>query len=183
MTAYEPSFFTQTFPEAIPAGTKPIDRMVTIASDPKSLPGGVRGVNLRMIAGPPRGEEGKYAMNLYLKERGDAKFRSVEDMFATKAFSGEIERLQAVFGANASALDTPLHISHTLRMQNLRRILYKVMADNNLDALGLSLQHGSAAHRFAEPHCGCAQRPHRAAVPSRLERNCPIPIFCPAKRC
>jgi len=92
MAAYEPSFFTQTFPEAIPAGTKPIDRMVTIASDPKSLPGGVRGVNLRMVAGPPRGEEGKYAMNLYLKERGDAKFRSVEDMFSTKTFSGEIER-------------------------------------------------------------------------------------------
>jgi amidase len=135
MTAYEPGFFTQTFPEAIPAGSNPIDRMVTIASDPKTLPGGVRGVNLRMIAGPPRGEEGRYAMNLYLKERGDAKFRSVEDMFATKAFSGELERLQAVFGAKATTLETPLHISHTLRMQNIRRILYKVMADNNLDAL------------------------------------------------
>jgi amidase len=135
MAAYEPSFFAQTFPEAIPAGTKPIDRMVSIASDPKSLPGGLRGVNLRMVAGPPRGEEGKYAMNLYLKERGDAKFRSVEDMFSTKTFSGEIERLKTVFGANAATLDTPLHVSHTLRMQNLRRILYKVMADNNLDAL------------------------------------------------
>jgi amidase len=135
MTAYEPGFFSQTFPEAIPAGSNPIDRMVTIASDPKMLPGGVRGVNLRMIAGPPRGEEGRYAMNLYLKERGDAKFRSVEDMFATKAFSGELERLQAVFGAKATTLETPLHISHTLRMQNIRRILYKVMADNNLDAL------------------------------------------------
>ena len=135
MAAYEPSFFAQTFPEAIPAGTKPIDRMVSIASDPKSLPGGLRGVNLRMVAGPPRGEEGKYAINLYLKERGDAKFRSVEDMFSTKTFSGEIERLKTVFGANAAALDTPLHVSHTLRMQNLRRILYKVMADNNLDAL------------------------------------------------
>jgi len=135
MAAYEPNFFTRTFPEAIPAGTKPIDLMVTIASDPKSLPGGVRGVNLRMIAGPPRGEEGRYAMNLYLKERGDAKFRTVEDMFSTKAFSGEMERLKAVFGAEAASLDTPLHVSHTLRMQNLRRILYRVMADNNLDAL------------------------------------------------
>ncbi len=135
MTGYEPGFFAQIFPEAIPAGRNPIDRMVEIASDPKALAGGVRGVNLRMIAGPPRGEEGRYAMNLYLKERGDAKFRSVEDMFATKAFSGELERLQAVFGAKATTLETALHTSHTLRMQNIRRILYKAMADNNLDAL------------------------------------------------
>jgi len=135
MTAYEPGFFAQTFPEGIPAGSNPIDHIVTIASDPKTLASGARGVNLRMIAGPPRGEEGRYALNLYLKERGDAKFRSVEDMFATKTFAGELERLQAVFGAKATTLETALHTSHTLRMQNLRRILYKVMADNNLDAL------------------------------------------------
>jgi len=135
MTAYEPGFFAQTFPEGIPAGSNAIDHIVTIASDPKTLASGARGVNLRMIAGPPRGEEGRYALNLYLKERGDAKFRSVEDMFATKTFAGELERLQAVFGAKATTLETALHTSHTLRMQNLRRILYKVMADNNLDAL------------------------------------------------
>jgi amidase len=135
MSAYEPSFFARTFPEAIPAGTNPIDRMVTIASDPKSLPGGVRGVNLRMIAGQPRGEEGRYAINLYLKERGDARFRSVEDMFSTKTFAGELDRLKTIFAAAAETLDTPPHTSHTLRMQSLRRILYKVMADNNLDAL------------------------------------------------
>ena len=73
MTAYEPGFFAQTFPENIRAGTNPIDHIVTIASDPKTLASGARGVNLRMIAGPPRGEEGRYALNLYLKERGDAK--------------------------------------------------------------------------------------------------------------
>ncbi|HWN50023.1 MAG TPA: amidase [Xanthobacteraceae bacterium] len=135
MAAYEPSFFALVFPEAIPAGTKPIDRLVTFANDPKALRGGVRGVNLRMIAGQPRGEEGKYALNLYLKERGDAKFRSVEDMFATKAFLGENDRLRTAFGAKAETLDTPDNTSHTLRQQSLRRILYKVMADNNLDAL------------------------------------------------
>ena len=52
MTAYEPSFFTQTFPLAIPAGVKPIDHLAAIASDPKLLPGGARGVNLRMLAAP-----------------------------------------------------------------------------------------------------------------------------------
>ncbi|MEA2659820.1 MAG: amidase, partial [Candidatus Binatota bacterium] len=135
MSSYEPSFFTQTFKEGIPAGADPIDRMVTIANDPKTLPTGARGVNLRMIAGQRRGEEGKYAMNLYLRERGDSKFRTVEDMFATKTFSGDLLVLQNAFGAKAKTLDTPAHSSHILRMQNLQRILYKVMADNNLDAL------------------------------------------------
>jgi Asp-tRNA(Asn)/Glu-tRNA(Gln) amidotransferase A subunit family amidase len=135
MSSYEPSFFTQTFKEGIPAGADPIDRMVTIANDPKTLTTGARGVHLRMIAGQRRGEEGKYAMNLYLRERGDAKFRSVEDMFATKTFSGDLPILQNAFGAKAKTLDTPAHSSHILRMQNLQRILYKVMADNNLDAL------------------------------------------------
>jgi hypothetical protein len=32
-------------------------------------------------------------------------------------------------------LDTPDSVSHTLRIANLQRILYKAMADNNLDAL------------------------------------------------
>jgi Asp-tRNA(Asn)/Glu-tRNA(Gln) amidotransferase A subunit family amidase len=135
MASYEPSFFTQTFKEAVPAGTDPIDSMLAITLDPKSLPTGMRGVHLRMIAGQRRGEEGKYAMNLYLRQRGDAQFRSVEDMFATKTFSGDLPVLQNAFGAKAKTLDTPAHSSHILRMQNLQRILYKVMADNNLDAL------------------------------------------------
>jgi len=56
-------------------------------------------------------------------------------MFATKTFAGEPPVLQNAFGAKAKTLDTPAHSSHILRMQNLQRILYKVMADNNLDAL------------------------------------------------
>ena len=71
MASYEPSFFTQTFKNAVAAGADPIDRMVEISGDPKTLPTGLRGVNLRMIAGQRRGEEGKYAMNLYLRQRGD----------------------------------------------------------------------------------------------------------------
>ncbi len=135
MTAYEPSFFTEIFKEAIPAGAKPIDALAAIASNPRALAGGMRGVNLRMIAGQRRGEEGRYAINLYLKERGDAKFRTVEDMYATKAFSGENDLLKTAFGATAETLDTSPNTHHMLRMQALRRILYKVMADNNLDAL------------------------------------------------
>ncbi len=135
MPAYDPGFFSQTFPQAIPAGTKPIDRLAQIASDPKMLQGGLRGVNLRMITAQRRGDEAKYAMELYLKERGDAKFRSVEDIYATKAYAGDNEILRAAFGEKSDSLDGKQQTSHMLRIQSLQRILYKVMADNNLDAL------------------------------------------------
>jgi amidase len=135
MTAYEPSFFTQTFPLAIPAGVKPIDHLAAIAGDPKLLPGGARGVNLRMIAAQNPRIEARYALDLYLKDRGDKKFRSVEDLYNTKSFAGENDWLRFALGAKAETLGTPDAITHTLRITNLQRILYKVMADDNLDAL------------------------------------------------
>src|SRR5262245_60445382 len=135
MTAYEPSFFSQAFPAAIPAGTRPIDQLAAIAGDPKLLPLGARGVKLRMLAAQNPRVEARYALDLYLKERGDKKFRSVEDLYNTKSFAGENDWLRFALGSNAETLATQDEISHTLRIANLQRILYKVMADNNLDAL------------------------------------------------
>jgi amidase len=135
VTMWEPNFLTQNFKSSIPAGADPIDHAVAITMDPTLLPAGMRGANLRMIAGQRRGEEGKYAMNLYLRQRGDTKFKSVAEMFATPAFSGEVDVLKGAFGEKATTLDTPAHTSHSLRMQILQKILLKVMADNDLDAL------------------------------------------------
>src|SRR6516165_8215265 len=135
MTAYEPGFFTQTFPLSIPAGVKPIDYLAAIASDPKLLPVGPRGVNLRVLAAFNPRIEARYALDIYLKERGDKKFRSVEDLYKTTSFAGENDWLSFALGAKSERLDTPDAITHTLRIANLQRILYKAMADNNLDAL------------------------------------------------
>ncbi len=135
MTAYEPSFFAQSLPAAISGGTKPIDRLAAIASDPKLLPVGARGVNLRMLAAQNPRVEARYALDLYLKERGDKKFRSVADLYNTKSFAGENDWLRFALGDTAETLNTADEISHTLRITNLQRIIYKVMADNNLDAL------------------------------------------------
>jgi amidase len=135
MTAYEPGFFTQTFPLSIPAGVKPIDYLAAVASDPKLLPVGPRGVNLRMLAAFNPRIEARYALDIYFKERGDKKFRGVEDLYKTKSFAGENDWLRFALGASAETLGTPDGITHTLRITNLQRIVYKVMADNNLDAL------------------------------------------------
>ena len=56
-------------------------------------------------------------------------------MFATPTFLGDSEILKAAFGETAKTGDTPAHTNHTLRIQTLQKILYKVMADNKLDAL------------------------------------------------
>ena len=131
----EPSLLTQSFPSTTPAGSRAIDHAVAIAADPKLLPGGPRGVNLRMLAAQRRGEEGRYALNRYLRERGDGKFKNVDEMLATQTFLGNIDILKAAFGESAKSVDTPAHTNHTLRIQLLQKIILKVMADNKLDAL------------------------------------------------
>ena len=60
-----------------------------------------------MLAGQSRGSESRYAIDLYLKQRGDAKFRTVDDLYATKSFAGENDWLRTSLGARAETLDTP----------------------------------------------------------------------------
>lgn len=131
----EPSLITKNFAAALPKDTDPIDRAVALYFDHKLFPMGARGANLRMIASQRRGEEGKYTMNRYLRARGDAKFKSTADMFKTPTFAGHMNVLKATFGETAKSLDTPTQTDHVLRMNTLRQILLKIMADNNLDAL------------------------------------------------
>ena len=131
----EPSLITKNFSSALPKDADPIDQTVAMYFDHKLVPHGARGANLRMVASQRRGEEGKYAMNRYLRARGDAKFKSTADMFKTPTFAGHMNVLKATFGETAKSLDTPTQTDHMLRMSTLRQILFKVMADNNLDAL------------------------------------------------
>src|SRR5207249_3721151 len=79
----EPSFLAKNFPPTLAGPPDPIDRVVVIASSHKLFPSGLRGATLRMIAAQARGPEGKYAMNRYLQARGDPKFKSTQDIFAT----------------------------------------------------------------------------------------------------
>jgi Asp-tRNA(Asn)/Glu-tRNA(Gln) amidotransferase A subunit family amidase len=88
-----------------------------------------------MLAAQPRGNEAHYAINRYLRERGDAKFQDLQDMLAMPMFSGSLANLKRAFSDDAETLDTPAQTDHLVRMQTLRRIMLQVMAENNLDAL------------------------------------------------
>ena len=131
----EPSILAKNFPAAFPASSSPIDRIVSMAFDRALVPTGVRGVNLRMLAAQPRGNEAHYAMNRYLRERGDAKMKDIRNMFAMPMFSGSLDNLKRAFSDDATTLDTPTQTDHLLRMQTLRQIILQVMAENHLEAL------------------------------------------------
>jgi amidase len=132
---FEPGWLKRNFPAAFPASANPIDGIVSMAFDRKLIPSGARGVNLRRLAAQPRGNEAHYAINRYLCERGDAKFKKLENMLAMPMFSGNLENLKRAFSDGAETLDTPAQMDHLVRMQTLGRIILQVMADKNLDAL------------------------------------------------
>jgi Asp-tRNA(Asn)/Glu-tRNA(Gln) amidotransferase A subunit family amidase len=131
----EPGWLARNFPAAFPEAAKPIDRTVAMAFVHTLVPAGARGVNLRMLAAQPRGNEAHYAINCYLRERGDARFKNLEDMLAMPMFSGNLDNLKRAFSDDAVTLDTPAQIDHLVRMQTLRQIILRVMAEDNLDAL------------------------------------------------
>jgi Asp-tRNA(Asn)/Glu-tRNA(Gln) amidotransferase A subunit family amidase len=131
----EPGLLPKHFPSAFPPSPAPIDHIVSMAFDHNLVPSGPRGANLRMLAAQPRGNEGRYAINRYFRERGDPKFKSVENMFAMPTFPGNLDNLKRSFGGDAKTLDTATQTDHLLRMQTLRQVLLQVMAENNLDAL------------------------------------------------
>jgi len=74
-------------------------------------------------------------MDRHLRARGDAKFRTVADIFATATFAGHMEILKANFGETVTTLDSAVQTDHLLRMQTVRQVLLRVMADSRLDAL------------------------------------------------
>jgi amidase len=131
----EPSMLAKNFPSAFPASSSPIDWVVSMAFDHTLVPTGARGVNLRMLAAQPRGNEAHYAINRYLRERGDHKIKNVRNVFAMPMFSGNLENLKRAFSDDATTLDTPTQTEHLLRMQTLRQIILQVMAENQLEAL------------------------------------------------
>ncbi len=131
----EPGWLKRNFPAAYPDSEKPIDRIVSMALDHRLVPSGARGVNLRMLAAQPRGNEAHYAINRYLRERADTKFKDLQDMLAMPMFSGNLDNLKRAFSPDATTLDTQAETDHLMRMDTLRRIILQVMAEHNLDAL------------------------------------------------
>lgn len=144
---YAPStlsaLFTRQFPQLFPvdaSGKPTADHMpllVRMSLDPQLLPAGpsIRGLTQERTEG-----EGKFVLDLYLQQRGDANIRSTADLIAKSKFFTDV-REESGFSDKKKGLENK-QADQTLdlgsRLQNrfaLQQIALQCMGQLHLDAL------------------------------------------------
>lgn len=126
--AFLPTYFPSTFPTPPPNA---IDYIVDMFFDYSLYPAGA---NIRRMAGVPANPESKYAVNRYLRERGDPNLQSLTDLRTKSNFFADFKaRMDSA--DNFTTLATAGASEIVARRYLLGKALYRVMADNDLDAL------------------------------------------------
>jgi amidase len=88
---YRNQRFINQFPALFPAGADHIPILVDMYFDPSLVPHTSNGQpNIRNLGPTPKVGEGKYFLNRYLQERGDANIRSVTDRINKATFFTDI---------------------------------------------------------------------------------------------
>jgi Asp-tRNA(Asn)/Glu-tRNA(Gln) amidotransferase A subunit family amidase len=133
------SAFTRQYPELFPAdagGQANSDQTATLLdmhADPARVP---QSLSLRSLNGSGVEGEGKYMMNRYLRERGDANIKTNADLIAKARFYEDPnfpDRKQARQAAErATMLDTSTRLQARFALQN---IFLQCMQEQRLDAL------------------------------------------------
>jgi Asp-tRNA(Asn)/Glu-tRNA(Gln) amidotransferase A subunit family amidase len=131
--------FARQFPQLFSANsagaTRPdqIATLLDLAADPGRLPGNL---SLRTLNGAGADGEGKYMIDKYLRDRGDANIKSNADLIAKARFYNDPnfpDRKQAREAAERStAYDTSARLQTRFALQNM---LLQCMAEQKLDAL------------------------------------------------
>jgi len=127
------SAFVRQYPQVF-AGSDPIARLLELRNNPASVP---QGLSLRSLGGGVAAQgEGKYMINRYLQERGDANIKTNTDLIAKARFYQDRnfpDRRQAREAAERSTeLDSSGRIQTRYALQNL---LLQCMQEQKLDAL------------------------------------------------
>ena len=137
--ALQNTSWTKLYPELFPvdsAGKPTTDHVATLldmAMDPSKVPGNI---TLREIAAAPIAGESKYGFDLYLRERGDANIKTLDDLinkanFFKDPYEGDKQ-------ATLRNDNKPLLLDNTARLQRrfaVQQILLQGMAELNLDAV------------------------------------------------
>jgi amidase len=134
------SAFARQFPQLFPsdvsaAGGAEISALLDLQQDPSRL---LQRLSLRTLSGGGLGStgEGKYMLNRYLRERGDANIRSNADLITKARFYQDPhfpDRKQAREQAErATVLDTAVRLQGRFGLQT---ILLQCMQEERLDAL------------------------------------------------
>ena len=133
------SAFTRRYRDLFPvdaAGRPQSDQLATLLNlhaDPARAP---QTLSLRSLSTPPVDGEGKYMMNRYLEERGDANIKTSADLISKARFYEDPnfpDRKRARQAAErATVLDTSVRLQTRFALQNL---LLQCMEEQRLDAL------------------------------------------------
>jgi len=127
------SAFVRQYPQVF-AGSDPIARLLELRNNPASVP---QGLSLRSLGGGVGAQgEGKYMINRYLQERGDANIKTNTDLIAKARFYQDRnfpDRRQAREAAERSTeLDSSGRIQTRYALQNL---FLQCMQEQQIDAL------------------------------------------------
>jgi len=158
LPAMDTPTLTAVYKELFPAGTPVVARSVAIAGRPKELP---PELNIRLLSEreAPASGEVLFAMNKYLRDRGDANIHDVRDLIEKSTFLNhapidgvtlppkrrledlmvQTETLRRksdgmVLVRKVPVMDLDISKWHAVRT-TLQMLVNKVMADNRLDAL------------------------------------------------
>jgi amidase len=127
------SAFTRQYRESFPADTDQIATLLDIHADPARAP---QGLSLRSLNSLGAEGEGKYMMNKYLRERGDANIKTNADLIAKARFYEDPNfpdrKQQRQAAERAAILDTSARLQVRFGLQTL---LLQCMQEQRLDAL------------------------------------------------
>ena len=133
LPALQNASWTKQFPDLFPAGQDQVGTLIDLAMDPARVPGKV---TLRDIAPEAIVGESKYGFNLYLRERGDANIRTIDDLIAkSKFFNDPYEGDKRATLVNNNK---PLLMDSAARLQRrfaVQQIILQAMAEMKLDAV------------------------------------------------
>jgi len=134
---YRNQLFAAQFPALFPKGVDQVPVLVDLFLDPERVPDGP---NIRNLGPTPNAGEGKFWLTMYLKQRGDANIRTIEDMMQKSTFftdlrpGSDFTSYKAQLGNTSSA--------RTLELANLfqnrhtyQTIVMQCMAMQKLDAV------------------------------------------------
>jgi Asp-tRNA(Asn)/Glu-tRNA(Gln) amidotransferase A subunit family amidase len=127
------SAFTRQYKELFPADADQIATLLDMHADPARAP---QGLSLRSLNSLGAEGEGKYMMNKYLRERGDANIKTNADLVAKARFYEDPNfpdrKQQRQAAERAAILDTSARLQVRFALQTL---LLQCMQEQRLDAL------------------------------------------------
>jgi amidase len=135
--ATQSGLFVKQFPQMFPSGADHMPMLVELAFDSAKFP---QGPSIRDLGDERTVGEGRYVLDLYLRERGDAAMKSTADLIAKSTFYADTREGTGFSdkkrGLETKFADKTLDIGKRLQTRfALQQIVMQCMATLNLDAV------------------------------------------------